>query len=111
LLFLPATFVSTLFSTDIVRFQNIQGPPVKGQYSSEAMHRWLEVAIPLTLITLIVCYFVYAVSQHVRDKGGWDSAYRDLKVGKSKMGILWKKGSSGPMLPTSTQKEVDHASR
>lgn len=53
LLYLPATFASTFFSTDIIKYQG-QGPG--GSYSSVAMNRWLQVTIPLTVLTLIAAY-------------------------------------------------------
>lgn len=49
LIFLPATFVSTLFSTDIVGFDGR-----KEVYSSLALERWIEVTIPLTISTLVL---------------------------------------------------------
>ncbi|KAH8894395.1 hypothetical protein GQ53DRAFT_745072 [Thozetella sp. PMI_491] len=48
LLYLPATFVSTLFSTDIVKYQN---ETMEEVYSSLALQRWWEVTAPLTLVT------------------------------------------------------------
>lgn len=69
LLYLPATFVSTFFSTDVVKYQNQGGggnsTSTDGQkgdgtsYSSVAMVRWLEVTIPLTFITIVVAYCWY----------------------------------------------------
>ena len=69
LLYLPATFVSTFFSTDVVKYQNQGGggnsTSTDGQkgdgtsYSSVAMMRWLEVTIPLTFITVVVAYCWY----------------------------------------------------
>ena len=61
LLYLPATFVSTFFSTDIVKYQNPNNNSTSsGSYfSSLALQRWLEVTLPLTLITLTVAaYFL-----------------------------------------------------
>lgn len=67
LVFLPATFVSvrdplltipittdnlqTFFGTDIVKYQ---GDDHEASWSGEAMLRWLEVTIPLTLLTLLI---------------------------------------------------------
>lgn len=53
LIFLPATFVSTFFSTDIVKYQD------QGNFSDVAMYRWVEVALPLTLLTIIIAYIGY----------------------------------------------------
>lgn len=69
LLYLPATFVSTFFSTDVIKYQN-QGSsgnstlpgPQEGDgtsFSSIAMMRWLEVTIPLTVLTIVVAYLWY----------------------------------------------------
>ncbi|OCK89415.1 uncharacterized protein K441DRAFT_644795 [Cenococcum geophilum 1.58] len=54
LIFLPATFVSTFFSTDVVKYQNQNSRT--GSFSKIAMVRWLEVALPLTVVTLSVGY-------------------------------------------------------
>ena len=56
LIYLPATFVSTFFSTDIIKYQNQDGPPSDGSFSSIAMTRWLEVTLPLTAITLVIAW-------------------------------------------------------
>ncbi|KAI9767403.1 MAG: hypothetical protein M1839_004507 [Geoglossum umbratile] len=55
LIYLPATFVSTFFSTDVVKYQGSNG----GSYSRVAMERWIEVTVPLTVMTLVVgyCFF------------------------------------------------------
>jgi Mg2+ and Co2+ transporter CorA len=64
LLYLPATFVSTFFSTDVVQYQN-QGGGGDGQkedgtsFSPLAMMRWLEVTIPLTFVTVAIAYCWY----------------------------------------------------
>ncbi|OIW32047.1 hypothetical protein CONLIGDRAFT_652875 [Coniochaeta ligniaria NRRL 30616] len=60
LIYLPATFVSTLFSTDIVKYQNVEGDE---SYSSLALQRWFSITIPLTLIT-----FAMAAGWLARDK-------------------------------------------
>ncbi|KAK8006642.1 hypothetical protein PG991_012939 [Apiospora marii] len=49
LVYLPATFVSTFFSTDIIKYQDSDSPG--GSYSETAMMRWLQVTIPLTFLT------------------------------------------------------------
>ena len=54
LVFLPATFVSTLFSTDIIKYQLEDHPD--GKYSQAAMNRWLQVTIPLTFMTLLAAW-------------------------------------------------------
>ncbi|KAH8912896.1 hypothetical protein BR93DRAFT_122629 [Coniochaeta sp. PMI_546] len=54
LIYLPATFVSTFFSTDVVKYQGQEGG---GNFSRVAMERWIEVTIPLTLMTLIFAWW------------------------------------------------------
>jgi hypothetical protein len=53
LLYLPATFVSTFFSTDVFRFDG------EDQVVSKlAMERWLQVTLPLTALTMAVAHLV-----------------------------------------------------
>ncbi|OCT51222.1 hypothetical protein CLCR_08291 [Cladophialophora carrionii] len=62
LIYLPATFVSTFFSTDVVKYQNGSGTdPTAGgtSYSSVAMARWLEVTLPLTVVTFLLSWLAY----------------------------------------------------
>jgi Mg2+ and Co2+ transporter CorA len=54
LIYLPATFVSTFFSTDVVKFQG-QGQE-KGNFSNVAMVRWVQVTLPLTVLTIVFAY-------------------------------------------------------
>ncbi|KAI1101814.1 hypothetical protein F4804DRAFT_287343 [Jackrogersella minutella] len=54
LIFLPGTFVSTFFSTDIIKYQGSASPG--GTFSANAMRRWLEVTIPLTVVTCGVAW-------------------------------------------------------
>ncbi|KAF2400194.1 hypothetical protein EJ06DRAFT_420307 [Trichodelitschia bisporula] len=49
LIFLPATFVSTFFSTDVVRYQPVDG---SGSFSRLALQMWFAVAIPLIFLSL-----------------------------------------------------------
>jgi Mg2+ and Co2+ transporter CorA len=54
LIYLPATFVSTFFSTDVVKFQ---GQEQEGaNFSSLAMVRWVQVTLPLTALTIAFAY-------------------------------------------------------
>ncbi|CAN8100306.1 unnamed protein product [Discula destructiva] len=53
LLYLPATFVSSFFSTDVVKYQ-AQGPG--GSFSQLALNRWLQVTVPLTVATVLLSY-------------------------------------------------------
>ncbi|KAG9195927.1 hypothetical protein G6011_01048 [Alternaria panax] len=62
LIYLPATFVSTLFSTDIVKYQDQNQSSVayeKGSFSTLALQRWLQVTIPLTALTLFGAWSTY----------------------------------------------------
>ncbi|KAI1386094.1 uncharacterized protein F4822DRAFT_408912 [Hypoxylon trugodes] len=54
LIYLPATFVSTFFSTNVVKYQDSNSPG--GTFSAVAMKRWLQVTIPLTVLTCGVAY-------------------------------------------------------
>ncbi|KAI1870993.1 hypothetical protein JX265_006033 [Neoarthrinium moseri] len=56
LLYLPPTFVSTLFSTDIVKYQGENGDAGQDLFSSLALERFLEVSLPLMLLTLAVAF-------------------------------------------------------
>ncbi|KAH8807982.1 hypothetical protein F5884DRAFT_350507 [Xylogone sp. PMI_703] len=59
-IFLPATFVSTFFSTEIMNYQN------NGGFSKRAMLGWIEVTLPLTAITLGICYYFFKRSTRKR---------------------------------------------
>ena len=84
LIFLPATFVSvcaalsvkereadvlhqTFFGTDVIKYQtsgNQEGSSgssktFTGSFSSVAMARWLQVTLPLTLLTCIAAWRIY----------------------------------------------------
>ncbi|KAL8811715.1 MAG: hypothetical protein Q9200_001578 [Gallowayella weberi] len=61
LIYLPGTFVSTLFSTDVVRFHD-----GKEAFSKMALHRWLEVTFPLTTVTLFVAFLVFEFADKKR---------------------------------------------
>lgn len=77
LIFLPATFVSvsilyqsaclpcadrrqTLFSTDIVKYQNTDA---NGSFSLLALERWLEVTLPLTFLTIAIGLIFYRLAK------------------------------------------------
>ncbi|PVH76552.1 hypothetical protein DL98DRAFT_367039, partial [Cadophora sp. DSE1049] len=51
LIYLPATFVSTFFSTDVVKYQGQEYS--EGSFSSVAMVRWVQVTLPLTALTIM----------------------------------------------------------
>ncbi|KAI1775400.1 hypothetical protein F4818DRAFT_416492 [Hypoxylon cercidicola] len=54
LIYLPPTFVSTFFSTDVIKYQDPDNPD--GSFSSTAMVRWLQVTLPLTFLTCGVAW-------------------------------------------------------
>lgn len=59
LMYLPATFVSTFFSTDVVKYQdqNDFGNSFStSSYSRLALQRWLQVTVPLTAVTLVAAW-------------------------------------------------------
>ncbi|KAL2203247.1 hypothetical protein CC79DRAFT_1337892 [Sarocladium strictum] len=66
---LPPIFVSTFFSTDVVTYQ---GAEDSTHFSSVALSRWLQVALPLTFLTLgcLYCVFWFAStgSTHLRER-------------------------------------------
>ncbi|KAF2823722.1 hypothetical protein CC86DRAFT_59106 [Ophiobolus disseminans] len=62
LVYLPATFTSTFFSTDVVKYQDQDDNNVvhkNGSYSPLALERWLQVTLPLTALTLLVAWSTY----------------------------------------------------
>ena len=59
LIYLPATFVSTFFSTDIVKYQNqntFGQSHYMSSYSKLALERWVEISLPLTVVTIGVAW-------------------------------------------------------
>jgi len=77
LVYLPATFVSTFFSTDIVKYQNQNGGGSSGSqdqssggasFSNIALIRWLQVTLPLTFLTLTIGYAGYKHANKSRKK-------------------------------------------
>ncbi|KAE8445815.1 hypothetical protein EG329_012873 [Mollisiaceae sp. DMI_Dod_QoI] len=54
LIYLPATFVFTFFSTDVIKFQG-QGED-KESFSNVAMERWVQVTLSLTILTIVAAY-------------------------------------------------------
>ncbi|QDS74919.1 hypothetical protein FKW77_004190 [Venturia effusa] len=64
LIYLPATFVSTFFSTDIVKYQNQNGgAPGDGNFSQTALNRWLQVTFPLTAATILFAYTAWWLAE------------------------------------------------
>ncbi|KAL1606267.1 hypothetical protein SLS60_003669 [Paraconiothyrium brasiliense] len=64
--YLPATFVSTFFSTDIVKYQN--SPDGKAMYSGLALERWLEITVPLTVMTVIMGLIAFIIADRRRKR-------------------------------------------
>ncbi|OBT72284.1 hypothetical protein VF21_07970 [Pseudogymnoascus sp. 05NY08] len=73
LIYLPATFVSTLFSTDIVKYQDQSSGGTTDSlgnayvsFSSLALSRWFEITLPLTAITLGLGYWAFKMAEKKR---------------------------------------------
>ncbi|OBT87754.1 hypothetical protein VE02_03094 [Pseudogymnoascus sp. 03VT05] len=73
LIYLPATFVSTLFSTDIVKYQDQSSGGTTDSlgnvcvsFSSLALSRWFEVTLPLRAITLGLGYWAFKMAEKKR---------------------------------------------
>ncbi|OAP62702.1 hypothetical protein AYL99_01929 [Fonsecaea erecta] len=67
LVYLPATFVSTFFGTDIVKYQDqAGGPPTNGVFSEVALYRWLQVTLPLTFFTLVGAIWALRITENKR---------------------------------------------
>ncbi|KAH8761157.1 hypothetical protein F5883DRAFT_129435 [Diaporthe sp. PMI_573] len=75
LIYLPATFSSTFFSTDVVKYQQDGDGPTDYSYTSYsglALERWFEVTIPLTIITFVVAISWYYFYEPTRNAArGW----------------------------------------
>ncbi|KAH9204924.1 hypothetical protein DL95DRAFT_376664 [Leptodontidium sp. 2 PMI_412] len=65
LIYLPATFVSTFFSTDVIYYQS-DAPGSQTTFSRTALVRWFEVTIPLTVGTLMIAYCWYKIANRKR---------------------------------------------
>ncbi|ERF69788.1 hypothetical protein EPUS_07044 [Endocarpon pusillum Z07020] len=81
LVYLPATFVSTFFSTDVIRFQNQNGnsdatsglatspnETFYGSFSKIALFRWLQVTLPLSALTLAIGYIAFRIADKKRKR-------------------------------------------
>ncbi|KAL1966202.1 hypothetical protein VTN77DRAFT_4754 [Rasamsonia byssochlamydoides] len=81
LIYLPATFVSTFFSTDVIKYQtqndsdassqssaSAANTSFQGSYSGIAMARWLEVTLPLTAITLVAAFASFKLADRERKR-------------------------------------------
>ncbi|KAF2237775.1 hypothetical protein EV356DRAFT_573795 [Viridothelium virens] len=59
LLFLPATFTATLMSTGVLQLTpSDAGKPIEA-FSLPAFERFLEIALPLTAMTFVICAIFY----------------------------------------------------
>ncbi|KAJ9151304.1 Fungal specific transcription factor domain-containing protein [Pleurostoma richardsiae] len=76
LIYLPPTFSSTFFSTDVVKYQNGDGDSGAGAESRSmlALWRWLEVSLPLMALTFAAAGAWFFYERHQRGK-----RKRDLK--------------------------------
>lgn len=54
-----ANLVQSVFSTDIVKFQTGTIGIYHTSFSWLALQRWVEVTLPLTLLTLVLGFFGY----------------------------------------------------
>ncbi|KAK0612394.1 hypothetical protein B0T17DRAFT_543493 [Bombardia bombarda] len=67
LLYLPPTFVSTFFSTDVIKYQG-GGGVLQESFSWLALQRWLQVSLPLMLITCLGSWLWYSWESKQRTK-------------------------------------------
>jgi hypothetical protein len=58
------TVLKTFFSTDIVKYQN--SPDGKAMYSGLALTRWLEVTVPLTVMTVLMGLVAFIIADRRR---------------------------------------------
>ncbi|KAH9872122.1 hypothetical protein J1614_006384 [Plenodomus biglobosus] len=58
LFFLPATFIATFMSTDILRFEN-----GRRQFEIGGLRVYLSIAMPLTLLTFVVWFIIYQLAK------------------------------------------------
>lgn len=54
LFILPGFFISTLMSTDIIRFKWGEDVQIQKSYSLAVLKLWLKICIPLMVVTLLV---------------------------------------------------------
>lgn len=71
--------LQTFFSTDIIKYQSSDGgEPGNGKYSDVAMMRWLQVTLPLTVVTMCTAWMAYTMS--AKKKSVQDHAEKRPKV-------------------------------
>lgn len=67
--FARANFIETLFSTDIIKYQNqneFGDSSWVESFSAMALIRWLELTLPLTVVTLALAIIFYRRSNRKR---------------------------------------------
>ncbi|KAJ8119560.1 hypothetical protein ONZ43_g3514 [Nemania bipapillata] len=96
LIYLPPTFVSTFFSTDVIKYQDNGEDQV--YFSRNALNSFLYVTIPLWAITLLVVTFYYKWESWRREQRARGLLSHDPDVVE-----YWEKHSS------STTDTNDHA--
>ncbi|ETN36375.1 uncharacterized protein HMPREF1541_08652 [Cyphellophora europaea CBS 101466] len=64
LIFLPGTFISTLMSTDIIRFSSDGGGPPSRVFSKKALDLFLIICLPLMFVTLMA----WVIAQYIIDR-------------------------------------------
>ncbi|CAN9112086.1 unnamed protein product [Alternaria alternata] len=58
LFFLPATFIATFMSTDILKFQNGEQ-----ELQIQGLKLYLKVALPATAMTFVAWYVIYCLAR------------------------------------------------
>lgn len=100
LIYLPATFVSTFFSTDVVKYQ---GPgQEKGNFSSLALVRWMQVTLPLTALTIVFAYISKSIAERRSQREVLPMDAEDLRRPRW-ISEKWKRW---PRLPSSEESKV-----
>ncbi|KIW18136.1 hypothetical protein PV08_02424 [Exophiala spinifera] len=72
LLYLPATFVSTLFSREIIRYEE-NSDEMSSRFSYAAFWRWIQIGLPLTTFTLVAT--IVAFRRSLRSRRGGPRGY------------------------------------
>ncbi|KUJ17136.1 uncharacterized protein LY89DRAFT_585234 [Mollisia scopiformis] len=68
LFFLPGTFISTIMSTDIVRFQGPNGGPGPKTFQAEALKLYVYITLPMMLLTFAAWFLIYKLESRKADK-------------------------------------------
>jgi len=75
LLYLPPTFVSTFFSTDVIKYQD--NGEDKVHFSKNAMNSFLYVTFPLWAVTIVVAVLYYRLENRRLDKAARQKRLED----------------------------------